>query len=43
MEKLTDEILKEVERMPEKESLSRIANDLGLNRKAQGRKLEEEG
>lgn len=43
MEKLTDEILKEVERMLEKEPFHRIANDLGLNRKAHERKLEEEG
>lgn len=43
MEKLTDEILKEVERRLEKEPLTRIAKDLGLNRKSLGRRLEERG
>lgn len=42
MEKLTDEILKEVEKRLEKDPPIRIVNDLGLNRKAHGRKPEEE-
>ena len=41
MEKLTNEILKEIERRLEKETPIRIVNDLGLNRKAHERKPEE--